>query len=95
MCTVEASILDGVETLRAGGDVLTSLSATKVREQRENLGATWDAFSDTRRRFRVLLVEHCLESGVDPIEALDAWGISREIVNDLMREARGIVGADE
>ena len=43
----------------------------------------------------MLLVEHCVGSGVDPIEALDAWGISREIVNDLMREARGIVGTDE
>ena len=93
MCTVEASILDGVEALRADRDVLDSLSATRVKEQREDLDETWNVFAGTRRRFRVLLVAHCLVSGIDPMEALRTWGFTRGDVDELIQDARDLASS--
>ncbi len=90
MSSVERSILGGVESLRLGADVLEALSATGVKERREDLDETWRLLAITRHRFRVLLVAHCLANDMDPREISRVWGIDREDVDTLVHEARDL-----
>ncbi len=93
MSCVERSILEGVDALKLGRDVVDVLSDTGIKDQRKELDATWRVLTESRHRFRVLLAAYCVANGRDPEEVSRAWGIPGRNVDSLTREARELVAS--
>ena len=78
MSGVERSILEGVDALVDGADVLECLCTSRVREHREDLEESLRRVTKTRHRFRLVLVAQCAGAGMNAREISELWGFSRQ-----------------
>jgi len=78
----------GIERLEAGLDVADLIRQSTASQDRQTVQDAIDGIVDARHRFRLAAITACVDDGMAPREIAEAWGISRQRVDQFIQEAR-------
>jgi len=78
----------GIERLESGMQVSDLIRTSTASQDRQTVQVAIDAIVDARHRFRLAAIIACLDGGMPPREIAEAWGISRQRVDQFIQEAR-------
>ena len=84
----EAVLVHGLEVLGSDGDLMTILRSIPVGEYRQMTQENSDRINLARHRLRVLVIAACVDAGLTPREIAEEWGMSRQRVDQFLREYR-------
>jgi len=82
----------GIERLGGGMRVADLIRTSTADQDRQSLQGAIDAIVDARHRFRLVAITACVDDGMAPKEIAEAWGISRQRVDQFIQEARRCAG---
>ena len=81
---------EDVGRLRAGASLSESVKATRSADRRRDLTRIMDAFETSRREIRAAVVAAALAEGMTITEIADIFGVSRQLANRFVRDARSL-----
>ncbi len=82
--------LEDIEHLRDGMTIATSTRDTRSAERSRDLTRIMDEFEQSRREIRVAVVAAALEEGMTISEIADIFGVSRQLANRFVKDARAL-----
>jgi hypothetical protein len=82
----------GIERLEAGMRVADLIRASTASEDRQTVQGALDEVVEARHRFRLAAIAACMADGMAPREIAEAWGISRQRVDQFVQENRRASG---
>jgi predicted transcriptional regulator len=84
----EGVLVQGLELLGSGRDLVTILRSIPVGAYRQTTQVNSDRMAAARHRLRVLVIAACVDAGLTPREIADEWGMSRQRVDQFLQEYR-------
>lgn len=78
----------GIAQLESGVSVAGLIRASTATEDRQTVQGAIDEVVAARHRFRLVAIAACMEGGMTPREIAEAWGISRQRVDQFVQESR-------
>jgi len=81
---------EDIARLRSGSSLSDSVAATRSAERSREMTRALDEFEQSRRAIRAAVVAAAVEEGMTIPEVADIFGVSRQLANRLIREARGL-----
>ena len=81
--------LEDIERLRSGSTLGESVRATRSADRSRELTRLLDEFEHVRRDLRTSVTAAALHEGMTITEIGDIFGVSRQLANRLVKEARG------
>jgi hypothetical protein len=78
------------ERLRSGETLAQSTRATKSADRSRDLTRTLDGFEQSRRRIRASVSAAALAEGLSIAEIAEMFGVSRQLANRFVKEARNL-----
>jgi len=78
----------GIERLESGLLVADLIRSSTADQDRQTVQDAIDGIVDARHRFRLAAIDACLDDGMTPREIAEAWGISRQRVDQFIQENR-------
>jgi len=83
---------DDIERLRAGASLTESCGATDTAQRSRDLTRIMAEFEESRRAIRSSTVLALLDEGMTISEIGQVFGVSRQLANRLVRDARVLYG---
>jgi hypothetical protein len=87
--------LEDIERLHNGITIATSCRDTRSAERSRSLTRILSEFEQSRREIRAAVVAAALHEGMTISEIADIFGVSRQLANRFVKEARAIVDQAE
>lgn len=81
---------EDIARLRAGASLSESVKATRSADRRRDLTQIMDDFETSRREIRAAVVVAGLAEGMTITEIADIFGVSRQLANRFVRDARSL-----
>ena len=82
--------LEDTERLRSGATIAGSTRDTRSAERSRDLTRILSEFEHSRREIRTAVVAAALSEGMTINEIADIFGVSRQLANRLVKEARAL-----
>jgi DNA-directed RNA polymerase specialized sigma24 family protein len=82
--------LEDTEHLRSGITIARSTRDTKSAERSRDLTRILSEFEQSRREIRAAVVAAALDEGMTISEIADIFGVSRQLANRFVKEARAL-----
>jgi len=87
--------LEDIERLRNGITLARSCEDTRSAERSRSLTRILSEFEQSRREIRAAVVAAALQEGMTISEIADIFGVSRQLANRFVKDARAIVDQAE
>ena len=88
LALAEEESLRSIAELEAGVAVSTIVQRVQPGGYRRSIQDALDAVGAARHRYRLEAIAACIEDGMTPREIAEAWGISRQRVDQFVQERR-------
>ena len=83
---------EDIERLRSGVPISESTRVTGSAERSRTLTRLLEEFEASRRGIRAAVVAAALDEGMTITQVAEIFGVSRQLANRLVREARALFG---